>query len=126
MKIIELEKTKLTFLNEHIVTTETKEGVVIDYDTVKEAYDIIEEELSGSYTLIIDRRNKYRLMRFEVAKEDERRDRLEGIAIVTYNNTALKMAQMDKHSSQKPFAIFEQLDDAISWAKDLHFNLQGI
>lgn len=120
MKTIELERTKLVFVDEHVVITETKEAVLIDSSTVKQAYDIIEEELSGSYTLIIDRRNKYRLMRFEVAKEDERRDRLKGIAVVAYNSTALQMAEMDKHASKKPFAIFDQLDDAIAWAKDLH------
>lgn len=120
MKTIELEKTKLVFIDDQIVITETKRDVLIDHATVKQAYDIIEEELSGNYTLIIDRRNKYRLMRFEVAKEDEQRDRLKGIAVVTYNNTALQMAKMDKHASKKPFAIFDQLDEAIAWAKDQH------
>jgi len=120
MKTIELEKTTLVFIDEHVVIAESKEGVTVDISAVKQAYDLIEENLSGNYTLILDRKNKYRLMRFEVAKEDEKRERLKGIAVVAYNNTALQMAKLDQHATKKPFAIFDQLDDAIVWAREQH------
>jgi hypothetical protein len=120
VKTIELEKSKLIFVDDHVVITETKEGVTIDAPFVKQAYDIIEENLPGNYTLILDRKNKYRLMRFEVAKEDAQRDRLKGIATVVYNSTSMQMAKIDKPVSKKPFDIFDNLDDAIAWAKAHH------
>ena len=120
MKTIELEKTTLVFIDEHVVIAESKEGVTVDISAVKQAYDLIEENLSGNYTLILDRKNKYKLMRFEVATEDEKRERLKGIAVVAYNNTALQMAKLDQHATKKSFVIFDQLDDAIVWARDQH------
>ena len=120
MKTIELEKTKLVFFDDQIVIVEPKKDATIDHTVVKQAYDIIEENLTGNYTLIIERKNKYKLIRFEAAKEDEQRDRLKGIAVVAFNNIALQMAELDKRISKKPFVIFTQLENAIAWAKNQH------
>lgn len=121
MKTIELEKTNIVFFDEKIVIIEPKKNAIIDRAVVKQVYDIIEENLTGNYNLIIDRKNKHKSIRFESAKEDEQRDRLKGIAVVACNNTVLQMAELDKRISRKPFVIFTQLENAIAWAKNQHY-----
>lgn len=110
----------LTLLDEHTILVETKEGVVLDKEATRAFYKAIECKMPGEYSLIINRKNKYKLMRFEVYNEANSHSRLRGIAIVTHKKIAGLMAELEGPLSQKPFGIFASVDEAIVWAKSLH------
>ena len=93
--------------------------VVIDKDMAQSFYDGIEEHVDGNYSLIINRKNKYQLLRFEVFHVINSRVRLQGLAIVAPKESAQKMAQIEAPLCQKPFATFCSVDDAIAWLKTL-------
>lgn len=117
---INTDSSLITLLDDHVVLIETNEGLILDKTAVRRLYEKIEQLLSGDYSLVINRRNKYKLMRIEVYKEANAHDRLRGIAIVTHQKVAGMMAGMEAPLSQKPFSTFTDIDDAIAWAKSLH------
>jgi len=110
----------LTVLDDHVILVETKEGMVLDKKTIGEFYEKIEREMPNDYSLVINRKNKYKLMRFEVYGEANTHSRLRGIAIVTHKKTTEVMARLEAPLCQKPFEVFNDVDRAIGWAKSLH------
>ena len=111
---------QIQILNDYIALVETHAGVMLDTTKIRKFYDLIENQFKGDYSLIIDRKNKYQLMRFEVYKEANRHDRLKGIAIVTRSTAEKKMAEIERPLSEKPFSTFDNLDSAIAWVETLH------
>jgi hypothetical protein len=110
----------VTIIDEQVVLVETKEGIVLDKKTIKEFYKTIEDKVTEEYSLVINRKHKYKLMRFEVYAEANSHPRLRGIAIVTHKKTSDIMAKIEAPLSQKPFETFNDVDQAIAWAKSLH------
>jgi hypothetical protein len=110
----------VTILDEHVILVETKEGMVMDKNVTKNFYETIEREMPGQYSLVINRKHAYKLMRFEVYGEANSHTRLNGIAIVTHKTTAGIMAKIEEPLSKKPFETFTDVDQAIAWAKSLH------
>ena len=110
----------LSLLDEHVVLVETKPGVTLDKQKTDKFYEIVEKQMSGNYSLVINRKNDYRLMRFEVYNIANAHNRLRGIAIVTHKKVAGMMAELESPLSQKQFARFSNVDDAIAWARKLH------
>lgn len=120
MKEIDTGDANLYMLDEHVVLVETREGVVLDIGKIRKFYAVIEQHLAGDYSLVINRRHKYALMRYEVYSEANQRDRLRAIAIVVHKKPAEQMASLEKPLSKKPFAMFKNVDDAIAWVRTMH------
>jgi hypothetical protein len=122
MKTIDLGNAKISLIDEHIVLFEANPSVVIDKQAAQSFYDGIEQHVTDNYSLIIHRKHKYQLLRMEVFSVINSRERLLGLAIVAANDTAKKMAEMESPLCQKPFSTFSNVDDAVTWIKDLHNN----
>jgi hypothetical protein len=120
MKTIDLGNAKIYLVDDHIVLFEANADVVIDKDVAQSFYDGIEAHVAGSYSLIINRKNKYQLLRFEVFHLINSRVRLQSLAIVAPKDSAQKMAQIEAPLCQKPFATFSSVDDAVAWLKTFH------
>lgn len=120
IKKITSEESEISFVNEYMALIETKPGVVMDTPKTKKLYALLEEQFAGDYSLIINRVNKYRLMRVEVYNEANKHEKLRGVAIVTNKSTDLKMADMEAPLCQKPFSTFSNVDDAVAWVQGLH------
>lgn len=110
----------VTIIDDHVVVVETKDGIVVDKNLTKQLYETIGSKVPGEYSLVINRKHNYKLMRFEVYSEANAHDRLRGIAIVTHKTTAGIMAKIEAPLSQKPFETFDDVEQAIAWAKSLH------
>ncbi len=120
MKNIDLGKALITLIDECIVLFEAGPDLVIDKRAATDFYNAINQHVTGNYSLLIHRKHKYQLLRMEVFSVINSQERLVGMAIVAPHNTAKKMADMEAPLSQKPFATFNNLDDAIVWLKTLH------
>lgn len=116
----ETEDMNLYLLDDHVVLVETKPGVTLDKTKTKRFYDLIETQLPGDYSLIINRKNDYRLMRVEVYGVANTHSRLRGVAIVVHRKLAGAMAEIEAPLCQKQFAKFANVDDAVAWARSLH------
>ena len=122
METIDLGKAQISLINEHIVLFEADPETVVDQQAAINFYNKIEKHVSGHYSLIIHRKNKYQLLRMEVFNVINTREKLVGIAIVTPKNIAKKMADMEAPLSKKPFSTFSNIDDATEWLNTLHGN----
>ena len=122
MRTIDLGKAQISLIDDHIVLFEANPDTVIDQQAATNFYDEIEKHVSGDYSLIIHRKNKYQLLRMEVFNVINTRQRLVGIAIVTPRTIAQKMADMEAPLSEKPFSTFSNIDDAIAWLNTLEVN----
>ena len=122
METIDLGKAQISLINEHVILFEAIPDTVIDQQAAINFYDEIETHVSGNYSLIIHRKNKYQLLRMEVFNVINNRKRLIGIAIVTPKSIAQKMADIEAPLSKKPFSTFSNIDDATAWLNTLHYN----
>lgn len=122
MKNIDLGTARITLIDECIVLFEADPDLVIDKRAATDFYNTINQHVTGNYSLIIHRKHKYQLLRMEVFNVINSQERLIGMAIVAPQNTAKKMADIEAPLSQKPFATFSNIDDAIVWLKTLHNN----
>ena len=122
MKTINLGKATISLIDEHIVLFEANPTVIIDKQAAQSFYEGIEQHVTGNYSLIIHRKHKYQMLRMEVFNVINSRKRLLSLAIVAPKDTAKKMAEMESPLCQKPFSTFSNVDDAVSWIKDLHNN----
>ena len=122
METIDLGKAQISLINEHVILFEAIPDTVIDQQAAINFYDEIEKHVSGNYSLIIHRKNKYQLLRMEVFNVINNRKRLIGIAIVTPKSVAQKMADIEAPLSKKPFSTFSNIDDATAWLNTLHYN----
>lgn len=122
MRTIDLGEAQISLIDDHIVLFEASPDTVIDQQAAANFYDEIEKHVSGHYSLIIHRKNKYQLLRMEVFNVINTRQRLVGIAIVTPRTIAQKMADMEAPLSEKPFSTFSNIDDATAWLNTLEVN----
>lgn len=120
MENIDFGAAQVTLIDECIVLFEANPDLVVDKKTATEFYNVINQHVKGNYSLLIHRKHKYQLLRMEVFNVINSQERLVGIAIVAPGNTAKKMAEIEAPLSQKPFATFNNIDDAVVWLKTLH------
>ena len=102
MKTIDLGNAKICLIDDHIVLFEANADVVIDKDVAQLFYDGIEEHVDGNYSLVINRKNKYQLLRFEIFHVINSRVRLQGLAIVAAKESAQKMAKIEAPFARSP------------------------
>ena len=79
-------------------------------------------EESNDYSFVINRKHKCVLWRLKIYSENEtnNRQKLLGIAFVTHEKVTEAMTELEAPFWQKPFKIFNTVDEAIAWAKSLH------
>lgn len=120
MDTFTIDNATLTLVDENILVFEADPDIVIDKMAALKFYNEIERHINGDYSLVINRKNKYQKLRFEAFSVTNNRNRLKGLAIVAEKNSAKKMAEIEAPLSQKPFAIFSRVDEAIEWLRTLH------
>ena len=117
---IDAEYALLTFCDKNVVVVETKPGIIVEGTMVKKAICMIEEKVDGDFSVVIDRKNDYKLMRFEIYNETNACIRLKGVAIVTHSKASEMLSDLEAPLCRKQFAKFHSVEEAIAWAKSLH------
>lgn len=116
IKSIKLKDLALDFYSQNYVIATVKEDVIFDQDHVKEILDrCIEVFDNESYVYISHRKEKYNvnptvyLNLHKVAP-------LAGIALVAKGLPGIQTANFERKFSPVPLNVFENLEDARSWA----------
>ena len=117
METIDLPGATIAMIDDDILLFEAKANTVVDKVAARKFYDEIDRHLDGDYSLIINRRHKYQLLRFEVFNVINSQSRLKAIAIVAERYAAQKMTEIEAPLCEKPFAAFTNIEDAIAWVR---------
>ncbi len=118
IKTIELEFTTLKFYKDFVVS-EIKEDVVLDQNNTDELVKACSGIYKGEKFIYISQRfNSYNVDP-TIYVNLEKTTNLWGIAIVSENAAALKMAIFEKNFAKFPFEIFNEFEQALTWAKEV-------
>lgn len=119
MQTIEFPGASITVIDDDILLFEAKANTVVDKVAARHFYAEIEKHVDGDYSLIINRRHRYQLLRFEVFSVINSQSRLKAIAIVADGHAAQKMIELEAPLCEKPFAAFSSIEDALVWLRGL-------
>ena len=120
MQTIDLPGATVSMIDNNILVFEAKANTVVDKIAARNFYEEIERHVDGDYSLIINRKNRYQLLRFEVFGVINSQTRLRAIAIVADRHAAQKMIELEAPLCEKPFAAFSNIDDALGWVRSLN------
>lgn len=120
MKTLDFPGATISMIDDDILLFEAKENTVVDKISARKFYDEIEKSVDGDYSLIINRKNRYQLLRFEVFSVINSQERLKAIAIVADGHAAQKMIEIEAPLCEKPFAAFTCIEEALVWLRTLH------
>ncbi|WOD43842.1 hypothetical protein [Hwangdonia lutea] len=118
-------KTTLTFsiatidVYDNYVVSIIKEGVTVTMESNKILEDIAETYFPNKkFVYITHRINSYSVDPVNYTRTSKI-ENLAGFAVVSKNNVALSNAEIEKTFLKKPFAVFDNLDDAKDWAQSI-------
>ncbi|WP_196141181.1 hypothetical protein [Aliikangiella sp. G2MR2-5] len=118
-KVHEIDFGLFTFLDDSTVVATAKEGVNIDAVKVQQAIDLIENELVGGYSLILERKYDYSIMPVEVYKYFASLKRLKAIAIVSSSGRKFLPDSMEQNIFGRDIEMFVSIEDAHEWLKSI-------
>ena len=110
---------KFTFLDKKTVVATANHGTNIDATKVQLAIDLIENELSGPYALILDRKSDYSIVPVEVYSFFSSIKRIKAIAIVRYNEREILPNNMEEKIFGKNIEKFSTINEAHEWTNSL-------
>ncbi|HSP40155.1 MAG TPA: hypothetical protein VLN46_01900 [Gillisia sp.] len=118
LKTIELEFTILEFHNNFVVS-KVRENVVLSKKQVRDLVDVCSDFYKRKKFVYISKRvNNYNVDPTIYLNIDDVKN-LAGIAVVSSNSSAIKMANFEQTFSKVPFSIFMEMEDAGEWVSDL-------
>ena len=118
IETIELEFTTLTFYKNFVVS-KIKEDVVLDKKNTEILVKACSKKYQGEKFVYISKRfNSYNVDP-SIYVDLEKATNLWGIAIVSKDASALKMAFFEKNFAKFPFEIFTEFEEALIWAKKI-------
>lgn len=113
---IDHPKTVLQLLDGHVVLIETRQGVTVSREMARQVCDLLERQLAGDYSLVINRKEDYSIALVETYGELNSRKRLRKIAVVSYRKLTDRIADIEKELYHKELSVFSNVEDAIAWA----------
>lgn len=119
MTVLKTDFGQFIFLDEHTVVAEANHGVNIDGSKVQHAIDLIENELSGDYAIILERKEDYSVMPVEVYQFFASVERLKALAIVSYKGRDFLPDNMEKTIYKGRVEKFTSVDQAHAWIKSI-------
>ena len=115
MKHIDTDFIHLDILDSKVALLEAVEGVEIDNEKSKNIIKFVENEMSGNFGFIIDRKSNYSIAPIEVYTNLNHCERLKAIAIVMHNKTNFLTSDYEKRFYNNQIKIFEDIRDAHEW-----------
>lgn len=118
LKTIELEFTILEFHSNYVVSR-VRENVVFSVKQVRDLVEVCADFYKRKKFVYISKRvNNYNVDPTIYLNISDVKN-LAGIAIVSSNTSAIKMANFEQTFSRVPFAVFMEMEDALDWIKEL-------
>jgi len=106
-------------LDEQTVLVEVKYGVDIDSEKSQLANDVIEENMSSDYGMIINRKAEYSIVPLDDYKILNRIENLKAIAIVKHNHPIGLPVKTEQKLFKGKLEEFTFIDDAKTWLNSI-------
>ncbi len=107
------------YFYKNFVVGEVDSGADLNFESGKELYDLLEIHFKNTipYVYISNRINSYSFKPTRLYNVDKNFPNLKGYGIVIYDPTNKTIAQLEETFTDMPTQIFDNLEDAICWAK---------
>ena len=106
-------------IHDHYLITVMNEGITVTVEANKILKDIAKMYFKDKpFVYITHRKNSY-AVDTTIYTETKKIPNLIGFAVVSTKGMALTNASLEKLFFEKPFEIFENLNDAITWSQEL-------
>ncbi|NRD20262.1 hypothetical protein HNV08_09410 [Winogradskyella eckloniae] len=117
-KTVETEFCTVNFYENYIITI-IKEGIHIEQYHNETLINMAEDHYKSTPFVYITHRIHSYSVNPNIYKTTSKMKSLAGFAVVTKDYKALKNAQIEKLFLNKPFEIFSNLEDALTWKDEL-------
>ncbi len=123
IKEIDLNFGKLKVYPDNVTAIEIQEGVDVGKEDVIKVIQCAEENTSGNYALISNRKSRYSTDVTKLYMVLSSRERLKCAAIVAYRDFTRQMYAQEKliedivSKGKLPLELFESLEDAVEWTR---------
>ncbi|MFD2823462.1 hypothetical protein ACFS5M_07255 [Lacinutrix iliipiscaria] len=107
-------------LHDYYMITVMHEGVTVSVDTSQVLIDFAKSHFKNKPFIYITHRKHSYAVDTAIYKETMKIKNLIGFAVVSTKGMAITNASIEKMFVNKPFEIFEELDEAILWAKKIY------
>ena len=114
--LIEQPQALIHLIDGHLVLVENKHGVTITGAMIRQTCNLLEQELSGDYSFVIDRKQDYAMALVEAYDELNARVRLKKVAVVAYRKLTETIAGIERKLCHKEFSVFSDVEAALAWA----------
>lgn len=118
IKYIKLEDSEVFIFDEFIIN-QVKEGVVLQPEYNDIINDIVQEFFSGKNMVYVSNRTKSYSVNPLIYPETEKIPNLIAIAMIPKTSAMRKSAEYEREFYDKPYEIFDNLRDAISWVDSI-------
>ncbi|WP_418513387.1 hypothetical protein [Corallibacter sp.] len=107
------------FVFDNFLIKQVKEGEIFDLEETNYLKRILEQHFNGCKMAYISNRITSFSVNPLVYKEIEKISNLVAIAVIPNNEKMLKSAEYESKFYNKPFAIFDNLSNAIQWTQKI-------
>jgi len=119
MKNIETDFIHISILDTKTVLVEAMEGVDINLEKSKYANQLIANEMSGNYGMIIDRKADYSIVPVDVYNVLNSFKRLKAIAIVVHNKKSYFPVSAEQQLYKGKLEVFQTISQAHKWLEEI-------
>ena len=119
MKHLDTDFIHISILDSQTVLVEAMDGVEIDLEKSKYANDLIENEMSNDYRMIINRKADYSIIPIDVYKILNGQKKLNSIAIVLNNKPNFLPMSTEKKLFKGKLEFFQTIKDAHEWSNQI-------
>lgn len=113
---IEQPQTIMHLIDDRVVLVEYRHGVMVNREVTRQTCDLLEQQLPGDYSWVINRTEDYTIALVETYGELNTRDRLKRIAVVSYRKLTDAIVVIEKELCQKELSVFNSVEAALAWA----------
>ena len=106
-------------IHDNYMVSVMHEGVTVSVEANQILIDIAETYFKDKPFIYITHRNNSYDVDTAIYKETAKIQNLIGFSVVSTKGMALTNASIEKRFFSKPFEIFEELDEAIAWSKEM-------
>jgi hypothetical protein len=115
---LEMKFAIFYLVDKKVILVEARKQAFINRMLVKHYLNLWERLISENYSLVDNRKNDFTYDADEIFDEFNSRERLKKIAIVVQQNQPEDLCEREQRLCKKDFAVFADVDKAISWAKE--------
>ena len=119
MKYLDTDFIHIQILDPQTVLVEAIDGVEIDLEKSKHANDLIENEMSNDYKMIINRKADYSIVPIDVYKILNGLKKLKSIGIVVNNKPNFLPMSTEKKLFKGKLEFFQTIKDAHEWENQI-------